>query len=525
MLLVGILLLAGAGRCHRGLSQLKKKYKLVPVADPLENAPPELAFTTVALGAFNGLIADFLWMRAMRLQEDAKYFEAVQLADWITKLQPRFTLVWLFQAWNMSYNISVEFPDFHDRWLWVQRGAELLRDDGMRYNPSDPDMYRELAWIFFDKMGGQLDDANMYYKREWVRLMTTLFDGPKPDYDSLINAPKTEEQLRKDPAAARFLDALAAAGCNLAEDFFKVKNKQIDVSPEAKKLLKDPANKTAYAKVSLYARAKELREHYRLDPAEMRELDKRFGGLEWRLPEAHGLYWAVRGVEVAPKGDTSIHTLNNDRVMLHALESNFERGQILTIASNGIPLTKPNPNVIPPLKEYWEMLEQRYPGDKIPLESGYLSFLRSAVRILYLFNRKQQAAEYYRMLQKRRPDFLDRPTVEEFVASEFRQELVEGTGQKDTYNLVLGMLFRALWYLAAGDETQAASYQKVAEYVHSSYMKKWVNKPGRWLPPLQSMKKKTVDTFLSDKDIPEVLRNRVKARLDVLRSSGAEATS
>ena len=31
--------------------------------DPLENAPPVLAFTTVALGSFRGLIANALWMR------------------------------------------------------------------------------------------------------------------------------------------------------------------------------------------------------------------------------------------------------------------------------------------------------------------------------------------------------------------------------------------------------------------------------------------------------------------------------
>src|SRR4051812_45043764 len=51
------------------------------------NAPPVLAFTTVALGGFRGLIANALWIRANDLQQDGKYFEMVQLADWITKLE------------------------------------------------------------------------------------------------------------------------------------------------------------------------------------------------------------------------------------------------------------------------------------------------------------------------------------------------------------------------------------------------------------------------------------------------------
>ena len=90
-----------ASRATMGLTRLT----------PLENAPPVLAFTTVALGGFRGLIANALWIRANDLQEEGKYFEMVQLADWITKLQPHFTTVWIHQAWNMAYNISIKFSD------------------------------------------------------------------------------------------------------------------------------------------------------------------------------------------------------------------------------------------------------------------------------------------------------------------------------------------------------------------------------------------------------------------------------
>ena len=101
------------------------------------NAPPVLAFTTVALGGFRGLIANALWIRANDLQQDGKYFEMVQLADWITKLEPGLAQVWIVQAWNMAFNISVKFPNPYDRWRWVRRGIELLRDEGLRYNPRE----------------------------------------------------------------------------------------------------------------------------------------------------------------------------------------------------------------------------------------------------------------------------------------------------------------------------------------------------------------------------------------------------
>ncbi|MGB1054405.1 MAG: hypothetical protein ACPG4V_11505, partial [Limisphaerales bacterium] len=49
--------------------------------EPLDNAPPMLAFSSVALGGFRGIIANALWARATRLQEEGRFFEALSLAD------------------------------------------------------------------------------------------------------------------------------------------------------------------------------------------------------------------------------------------------------------------------------------------------------------------------------------------------------------------------------------------------------------------------------------------------------------
>ncbi len=101
-----VALLAGAGLVQQSLNRDRDQLGLTRVR-PLENAPPVLAFTTVALGGFRGLISNALWMRATDLQDEDKFFEMAQLADWITKLEPHFVQVWLVQAWNMAYNISV----------------------------------------------------------------------------------------------------------------------------------------------------------------------------------------------------------------------------------------------------------------------------------------------------------------------------------------------------------------------------------------------------------------------------------
>src|SRR5437667_10322163 len=120
LLLLAAALLGGVAVVQASLNADRERLGLTRV-QPLENAPPVLAFTTVALGGFRGLIANMLWIRASELQDEDKFFEMAQLADWITKLEPHYPQVWLVQAWNMAYNISVKFKEsapgeFPDRW-------------------------------------------------------------------------------------------------------------------------------------------------------------------------------------------------------------------------------------------------------------------------------------------------------------------------------------------------------------------------------------------------------------------------
>jgi len=91
---------------------------------------------------------------------------------------------------------SVKFKDWPDRWRWVSRGIELLRDDGLRYNPNETLIYRELAWFFQHKMGANLDDASVYYKQQWANEMAVVFAKQKPNLDELIN-PRTADQTNR----------------------------------------------------------------------------------------------------------------------------------------------------------------------------------------------------------------------------------------------------------------------------------------------------------------------------------------
>ncbi len=172
------------------------------------DVPPMITFVSVALGGFRGVIADLLWLRVSKMQEEQRFVELVQLSDWITKLEPHMAEVWVFHAWNMSYNVSVLMSRPEDKWRWVQNGIELLRDEGLVLNPRNATLHRELGWIFQHKLGMEGDSASWYYRREWARYVSAYLgeDGGIPDDEGIL-ASELEASLKMDTSAMAEIEA------------------------------------------------------------------------------------------------------------------------------------------------------------------------------------------------------------------------------------------------------------------------------------------------------------------------------
>ena len=142
------------------------------------NMPPEIAVTHAMLGSFRGLFIDVLFTRAERLKNEGKYYEAMQLSEWVTKLQPRFPKVWANRAWNLAYNISVSAKTPAERWNWINDGLDLLRKEGIPLNPSSVMLHRELGYIFLHKIGSYSDEMHWYYKQQLASDWHQIFGGP-----------------------------------------------------------------------------------------------------------------------------------------------------------------------------------------------------------------------------------------------------------------------------------------------------------------------------------------------------------
>ena len=175
-LVVATAMLAAAGWFQPKLAKMSSSYELIQ-DDTGAHSYLE-ALLTIAPGGLRAPVVNYLWIRAEDLKSAGRYYDAMQLADLICSLQPYFPGVWSFHSWNMAWNISVATHTPEERWMWVTNGLRLLRDRGIPKNPRSLILYKDLAWIFFSKMGMNLDDMHVVYKQRWAAEMQRLLGAP-----------------------------------------------------------------------------------------------------------------------------------------------------------------------------------------------------------------------------------------------------------------------------------------------------------------------------------------------------------
>jgi hypothetical protein len=480
LLLLAVALLAGSGQVQEWLNRDRGRLGLTR-ASVLESAPPLLAFTTVALGGFRGLISNYLWIRANDLQLDDKFFEAAQLADWITGLEPHFPQVWIFQAWNMAYNISVKFKDFPDRWRWVERGIELLRDDGLRYNPNEILIYRELGWFFQHKMGQNLDDANWYYKSEWAKEMTPFFGPNGTNFAALVN-PQTPEQKTN------------ALG---------------------------------------------LREKYKIDPVLAQKVDAQYGPFDWRLPEAHAIYWAALGLDEARKNPGKVKPddlITLRRIIYQSTQQAFFHGRLIADPFSPSSELVPNLDLTARCNDTYEAAAEKDPKNRDHIALAQRNFLRTAVYFLYVNNRLADAAKWFRYLGEKFPDkpiidgdtnsFPRNVTLDEYAVACVQGDINE-TSQDRVTAAVGGLLAHYYYELALGHDDRAANFRSLAARVYENYQAKAARYPGgrerTGLLPFPDLDRAVRNQWLDPRQelLPFAARAALRSQLGLLPETNA----
>ena len=520
-----------------------------------DTAPPSLAFATVAMGAFRGLIVDILWMRADKLKEEGKFFDAKQLAEWITTLQPRFAAVWDFHAWNMAYNISVAIPNTQpeERWRWVRNGYELLRDRGIELNPKSILLYRSLAWIFQHKIGGISDDAHRYYKRELALSMrSVLGNDPSNDYfQSLTRQPDSLDDLFSDDSVtAPFLrelqktDELFLDRKKLVDNYLALRQTPGRFKKESFDVVDRYRGTPALESFDLFSKAWQLHHVWKFDIDFMNELNHTYGPvsiddpnerlpLNWEHPATHAIYWGALGLKKAGRPEQyRIDEKNTDRIIFHSLQMLYRTGNVVLY---NIPGQEPTIYSLPDLRmfrscdEIWKRVIEKYEsfegGNPKAVRGGHKNFLENAVMLFYQAGHEQYAQRIYRQLQKEHlydPQGFKRTEYEvpmiTFLRGRLKSEL-EGVSIDDATEFIIAVLKKSYFHYAIHEDDDAAGQENMAQEIYDIYQRNMgVYEPGRvGLPPMPWFRYQALAAFLNDPMYPEQMRMSLIGRIQVER--------
>ena len=142
------------------LAQLRDEYHLSQAT--LGEIDPTSQTMALATLGMRGAAVVLLWDAAHKYQMREDWSSLKPVVDQITRLQPNFWSIWDFQAHNLTYNISVEFDDYRDRFYWVMEGITKLKE-GLKYNDTDPRFLARIGWFYGNKIGKA--DEHLQYRK------------------------------------------------------------------------------------------------------------------------------------------------------------------------------------------------------------------------------------------------------------------------------------------------------------------------------------------------------------------------
>ncbi|TSA55147.1 MAG: hypothetical protein D4R45_02940, partial [Planctomycetaceae bacterium] len=493
------------------INSAREEMNLV-INEPLENAPPALAFATVAMGAFRGLVVDILWIRADALKMKGQFFDAKQTAEWITTLQPRFDSVWDFQSWNMAYNISAAIPadQPEERWRWVKNGYELLRDEGIPRNPKSMKLYRSLGFIFQHKIGGMVDDAHQYYKLQLALSMKPLLGPDTNEYfRKLAEAPLDLDGILADPEIKKFVEELQATDevfadkKNFVRNYLSLRQSPSQFKESSFDVIDKYRKSESLEKFDVFAKAYQLRNEWKLEPKLMEKLNLMYGPIDWNdpnkreplnweHPDVHSMYWAAKSIEISGNKEYSVAELNLDRMIYFALKDLFRYGNLIIydtpvetssevdgLEEKSITAVVKTVFVRPDLRMFESYNQanlsmiRKYEemGEDVPsLKHGYRNIVSEALVMFYQAGHKDYANMLYDRLREmypQRKEFKD--SLAMFIRKRLREEL-QTLDINDVIEMVQMMLQEAYFRYAVRDDDESFGREKMAEEIYGDFL-------------------------------------------------------
>jgi hypothetical protein len=125
----------------------------------------------LTLSGARGITVTALWLAAIDKQKRHQWNEMEVIVESLTRLQPRFTSPWLFQGWNLAFNVAVECDRPRDKYYYISRGITLLargeekNDPGQARPPqpwpANPEMRSQIGFWYQLKIGQSDEQKTM----------------------------------------------------------------------------------------------------------------------------------------------------------------------------------------------------------------------------------------------------------------------------------------------------------------------------------------------------------------------------
>jgi hypothetical protein len=312
-----------------------------------------------------------------------------------------------------------------------------------------------LSWIYQHKVGANLDDAQMTYKFRLAQQMEQVFPDGKAHTNELLHPPD---------AAWR-------------------------------------------------ERARKLRETYKMDPEVIASVDSQYGPLDWRLPDAHSIYWAELGRIYADKKDEETLRRSIFQSMRLACFIGGGLASSVTNVTKDNFFLRPNLELIPTINATYEKMqkEEKDPMQKVSFMNAQKNFLKEAIPLLYVDGQEQKAAYWFKYLKQTFTNVAIFPPGQEHFSLEqyVFATLTEDTGETDQNKVIsalLGLIHREYICLVFGEDDKAENTHALVQKIWEHYQKATEGTKDRIpVPPLSRLREFVLTQMLDPDTSPVYL--------------------
>ena len=261
-----------------------------------------------------------------------------------------------------------------------------------------------------------------------------------------------------------------------------------------------------------------LTNKYKLDPKFMKEVDQRYGPLEWRLPEAHAIYWAALGLEKAKLNERKINPeelITLRRVIYQSMQLSFQRGRLVANQFQKKFEFGPNLDIIPKVSAAYEeaMVEDEKNRDHI--SKAHKNLLKDVVYFLYTYNREKDAAYWFKYLREKYPEAIPaNKTLDDYAVDRVQEEM--GDTSRDRMKAMLeGMIASSFYNLAIDEDDRAVALDRLAQRAWTRFQTKIGGSEERvGLRPLPEIKKEILNRVLDpEHGFPPEMRGVLRTKL------------